>query len=265
MNTTTARTARHFPVGTRVEHKEFGPATVQAHDDDGMQYPAFDSGATGTSLTRVTPIESTTGQEASMSTENTEAPEATTPATTTKGRARTTTPRGKAAPAVPQIGLTAIDLQSESYTPAQLRKMLSTSKNADTVKLVTAELERRAEVAQQTARAKNTVAVSPQVAQAAQAVTSAKADAEKAAEEAVMAHLRANPSASAPQTFKATGVSYSRVRKIAEKHGHRFGAQDRAVARVLTAVEAKQLHALEEKMGASLNTLHRALRAFDAS
>jgi len=182
------------------------------------------------------------------------------PAATPKGRTRTTSPKGK--PATPHVGLTAADLQNESYTAADLRKMASTSKNADTVKLATAELERRAALAQTTARAKNTVAVAPAVAEAAQAAVAAQASAEQASRDAVLAYLQQNPSASAPQTQKATGVSYSRVRKFAEAAGHRFQAQDRTAAAkiTLTPEQITAIRLCESTTELTIETIARALR-----
>lgn len=161
--------------------------------------------------------------------------------------------------------ITAEELQVESVTVAQLRTMLRTSKNPANKKIVQAELTRRATAAQEAARSKNKVAVAPQVSAAAKKVIAAQQAAQNAERDAVLAHLKANPNASAPDTFRATGVSYSKVRKHAEAAGHRFQAQDRAVARVLTAAEAKTLKGIEQKMGASLAVLARALKAYDAS
>ena len=183
------------------------------------------------------------------------------PATARKPRAA----KPAAAPAAPATGVTAEDLMGESYSPGDLRTMVRTTKNPETKKLAQAELTRRAALAQEAARSKNTVAVSPEVAQAAVGKVTAVTEQSKANETAVMTYLKDNPTASAPQTRDATGVSYSRVRKIAEANGHRFQAQDRTAARVLTDAEAKQLKAIEEKLGSPLSVLARALRAFDAS
>jgi hypothetical protein len=46
-----AKTARHFEEGARIVHNEYGLGTIR----NGR--PVFDSGTTGTSMTRVRPAE----------------------------------------------------------------------------------------------------------------------------------------------------------------------------------------------------------------
>ena len=243
-DTTAPRTAKNFLVGTRVTHGQYGAGTIV--NDDGADGFAifnrveFDSGATGTSRTRVRPI-THESQEDTMASTKTDAP---------KPPARRRRTAAADAPAV---------------TDAALSKGLQEYRNrreAAAANRTKSEAEAVAERATQVKAEQDAAPAKPKRGPSAEQI--AAREAKKTADAERVAKVIEMRKAGKKLSEIAAELGYTSqqvVSGVLRRHAPELQTQREAGTGglTLTAEQVTELQAVEAKFGAKLTTLARAL------